>query len=133
MAFDQSPDGPRVPPQSVYLLTNDYIRRNIVFSDSDKPHGLGTYFGRHVFYKTASGARIVATTPFLRPADRDLTRADVDQFPRLADAMALLDRLVSSRYPNAVTPLIVAHSEAAIPLHLGKEVLERLARDLIQT
>jgi hypothetical protein len=48
----------------------------------------------------------------------DLRTANADQFPRLADAMNMLDKLVSSRYPNSVSPLISAHAEAAIPLNL---------------
>jgi len=50
---------------------------------------------------------------------------------RLADAMSLLDKLVSARYRNALTPLISAHAEAAIPMNLGKRVLEKLARQLM--
>lgn len=46
--------------------------------------------------------------------------------------MALFDQLVSSRYPNSLAPVVAAHAEAAIPLNLGKKVLERMARDLMQ-
>lgn len=52
-------------PQTVALLTDDYIKKNIVFSDSKKRYGEETYFGRKLFYKTASGAQIVATLPML--------------------------------------------------------------------
>ena len=121
----------KFPLQAVGLLTDDYIKKNIIFSESTKPYGLDTYFGRKFFYKTASGARLVASVPFLDESHRDMTRAEPDQFPRLADAIGLLDQLVSSRYQNSLSPLISAHAEAAIPMNLGARVLEEMARTLI--
>lgn len=119
------------PMQTAALLDDDYIKKNIIFSNSDKQYGDQSYFGRKFFYKTRSGAKIVATLPFLDETHRDLDQAEPDQYPRLADAMSLLDQVVSSRYPNALTPLVSAHAEAAIPLNLGKRVLEQLARELM--
>ena len=83
------------------------------------------------FYKTSSGARIVATLPFLTEKHKDLGQAEPFQYPRLTDAVGLLNRLVSSRFPNALAPLVSANAEAAIPLRLGNKVLERLAKELI--
>lgn len=119
------------PCQSVALLTDDYIKKNIIFSDSQRPYGDATYFGRKFFYKTKSGARLVASLPFLTDNHKDLKRAELSQYPRLADAVGLLDQLVSSRFPNALAPLVSANAEAAIPLSLGNKVLERLAKELI--
>jgi hypothetical protein len=58
--------------------------------------------------------------------------AKVEQFPRLADALSLFDSLTSSSYQNALVPISLAHSEAAIPLRFGTRVLESLAANLIQ-
>ena len=88
--------------------------------------------GRKFFYKTASGARLVASLPFLHESHRDMTRAEPNQYPRLADALGLLDQLVSSRYQNSLSPIISAHSEAAIPMNLGNRVLEEMAKKLIE-
>jgi len=118
-------------PQTIGLLDDIYIKKNIIFSDSKKPYGDDTYFGRKFFYKTKSGALIVACLPFLTEDHKDLSRAEPSQYPRLQDAIALLDQLVSSRYPNSLMPLIVANAEAAIPLNIGTKVLERLARELV--
>lgn len=123
--------GERLPNQTVLLPTDDYIRKNVIFSDSTKAYGLDTYFGRKFFYKTKSGARVVASVPLLNEDSRDGARAEVAQFTRLQDAMSLLDQLVSSRYPNALEPLVAAHAEAAIPLNLGKRILAELARELM--
>jgi len=133
--IDKGPNGEMdfLPRQTAILLTDDYIKQKIIFSNSDREYGRNTYFGRKILYKAKSGALIVATTPFLNEDHSDIKRADVDQFPRLADAMNLLDKLVSARYRNSVTPIISAHAEAAIPLNLGKRVLEQLARQLMAT
>lgn len=133
MQLDLSANGApgRFPPQTAMLLDDQYIKQNIIFSESQKPYGQDTYFGRKFFYKTASGALLVPTLPFFSDDQRDPSLAEPHQFPRLGDAMTMLDELVSSRYPNSLAPIVAAHSEAAIPLHLGQRVLESLARQLM--
>jgi len=124
-------EGNALPKQAAVLLTDAYIKQRILFSKSQGQYGRNTYFGRKAFYKTSSGSLIVFSTPFLAPEHRDLQTAEPSQFPRLADAMNLLDRLVSARYRNSLLPIISAHAEAAIPLNLGKNVLEKLAKQLM--
>lgn len=119
------------PRQTAALINDGYIKKNIIFSDSQKIYGDATYFGRKIFYKTKSGARIVATIPFLNEDQKDTTRAEISQYSRLPDIMSLLDQMVSSRFPNSVIPLVSANAEAAIPLRLGNKVLENLAKQLV--
>jgi len=118
------------PNQSALLLDDQYIKKNIRFSNSPKLFGKDTYFGRKFFYKTAMGQRIVPVVATFDDVQKDLNTASPSQFPRLADVMHLLDRLVSSRYPNSISPLISAHAEAAIPLNLGKKIFEDIAREI---
>ena len=118
------------PKQSALLLDDNYIKRNIVFSESKKQYGQDTYFGRKFFYKTASGQKLVPVIACYNDIQDDLKTASPDQFSRLADVMSLLDKLVSSRYPNAISPLVSAHEESAIPLHLGKRFSEDIAREI---
>jgi hypothetical protein len=127
---DPAGGGARFSPGTALLPSNEYIRKNIV--PGTKPYGKDTYFGRKFFYKTASGARIVGSLPVLSPAseDRDDVRPEV--YPRLQDALSLIDSMVSTRYPNALTALVSAHAEAAIPLNIGTKVLERLAREVMK-
>ena len=132
--IDKKDDGTfgAFPKQSVALVDDSYIKKNIIFSTSEKIYGDATYFGRKVLYKTKSGARIVATIPFLSEEQKKGTiKADLDQYPRLGDSMSLLDQMVSSRFPNAIVPLVSANAEAAIPLRLGNKVLEKLAKELV--
>ena len=132
LEIDITKDGAtdKFPKQSALLLTDDYIKRNIIFSESLKQYGQDTYFGRKFFYKAASGQKIVPVVACFSDYQRDLSTANPDQFVRLADVMNLLDQMVSSRYPNSVTPLISAHAEAAIPLNLGKRIFEDIAREI---
>ncbi|MCU7919695.1 MAG: DNA double-strand break repair nuclease NurA [Candidatus Thiodiazotropha sp. (ex Epidulcina cf. delphinae)] len=133
IALDINKDGSpgRIEPGTVMLLDDGYIKRNIIFSESERWYGDQTYFGRKFFYKTKTGALIVGMTPFYDDEHSRLNKKNVSQFPRLSDALSLLDKLVSSRYPNAVVPLVEANAEAAIPMRLGTRVLEKLAKELM--
>jgi len=115
------------------LLTDRYIKDRILYSDSPKRYGADTYFGRKFFYKTESGARIVANIPFLSDVQDTLDSDDISLYPQFASICTLLDRVVSSRYANAVSPLVAANAQAAIPLQLGSKVLSQLARALLGT
>lgn len=120
-----------IEPGSTLLLDDKYIKDNIIFSESEKQYGQQTYFGRKFFYKTTAGALIVGMVPSYEEHHANLEAAEVQQFPRINDAIAVLDKLVSSRYPNAVVPLVEANAEAAIPMRLGAKVLEKLAKELL--
>ena len=119
----------RIDKQSVLLLDDPYIKKYVVPSESDKPHGKDTYYGRPFLYKTRTGAMIVGISAILTPEQDDRSTALPAQFPRLSDTLDLLDLLVSMRHPNAIIPLIAAHAEAAIPLQMGEKVLDKLARE----
>ena len=127
----ESPGAERFPVRSYLLLTDRYIKERIVYSESEKRFGRDTYFGRKFFYKSQSGARVVANIAFLDDAQDTLDTDDISLYPQFGAICSLLDRLASSRYENAVSPLIAAHAHAAIPLHLGTKVLKRLAQALM--
>lgn len=120
----------KFPAQSAFLLTDSYIKENIIFSESNKQYGQDTYFGRKLFYKTKTGYRIVPVLATFNDEQQDLKTANLNQYPRLADLMNVLDELVSSRYPNSVSPLVSAHAEAAIPLNLGKRIFDDIAKEV---
>jgi hypothetical protein len=122
----------RFGPRDRALLTDSYIKERVIFSDSPKRYGVDTYFGRKFFYKTKSGARIVASLPFLDDAQDTLASDDIGPYREFATVCHLLDLLVSSRYANALAPIVSAHSHAAIPLGLGAKVLQQLARALMR-
>jgi len=130
--LDTSPEGHEdmIPDNSALLLNDEYIKNNIIFSKSPKTYGKDTYFGRKFFFKTKNGYRLVPQLASYNDAQKDIATANVLQFPRLNDACALLNDLISRRYPNSINPLISAHAEAAIPLTLGKKMFEDIAQEL---
>lgn len=131
--IDRHEDGSqRFPPVSYFFPTDRYIKKHIIYSDSIKHYGEDTYFGRKFFYKTKSGARIVANIPFLTPEQDSLDTDDITLYPRFGTVCTLLDKLVTSRFPNALSPIVSAHAQASIPLHLGQKVLKQLAQALMQ-
>lgn len=131
--IDRREDGGQYfQPGSYFLPTDIYIKERIIFSDSTKRYGAATYFGRKFFYKTRSGARIVANIPFLTPEQDTLTSDDPALYPQFGTVCALLDKLVTSRYPNALGPIVSAHAQASIPLYLGQKVLKQLAKALMR-
>lgn len=124
--------GAHFTPGSYFMPTDTYIKQRIIFSDSTKPYGADTYFGRKFFYKTTSGARIVANIPFLTDDQDSLTTDDPALYPQFGTVCSLLDKLVTSRFPNALAPIVSAHAQASIPLHLGQKVLRQLAQALMR-
>lgn len=128
----EQPGVPRFGPRSYLMLTDRYIKDRISLSDSEKRYGVDTYFGRKFFYKSSTGGRIVGSIPFLSDVQDTLDTDDISIYPQFGTAFALLDKLASNRYPNAVTPLVSAHAEAAIPLELGQKVLQQLAKALMR-
>ena len=127
----ETPGESRFQNRSYLLLTDRYIKERIAYSESKKRFGVDTYFGRKFFYKSARGARIVASIPFLNDEQDTLDSDDISLYPQFGPLCALMDKLVSSRLENAVSPIVAAHSHAAIPLHLGSKVLKRLAQALM--
>lgn len=126
-------DGNTLFARRTYLMpSGEYIKKRIIYSASEKRYGVDTYFGRKLFYKTRSGSRIVANIPFLTDEQDTLDPAGVDLYPEVSLIGDVLDKLVSSRLENAVTPILSAHSHAAIPLHLGEKVLKQLATALMK-
>ncbi len=119
------------PDQSAFLLTNDYIKNNIVLNENpDFIYLKDTAFGRKFFYKTKAGYRVVPSIVTFKHYHSEVKTAFPAQFPRLADCIKLLDKLVSSRYDSSVMPLVTAHAEAAIPLNLGKAIFDDIAKEM---
>lgn len=121
----------RIPLNHVWLPNNEYIRANIIArsSQSDKPWGEYTHFGRPVILKTAAGQRLVfnIAQPELPPnpdPDNPLTNAPSPQ--ALADAIGTASPLGIGTDQFLV--LRRAHSQAAIPLRAGTDLIQSLAQ-----
>ena len=120
----------RIPPAHMWLPNNAYIRANIIArsSQSNKPWGEYTHFGRPVVLKTDAGQRLVfnIAQPELDPTPDDehpITSAPPPQV--LADAIATASPLGLGT--DQFLALRRAHSQAAIPLRAGTDLIKSLA------
>jgi hypothetical protein len=116
--------GPRSKYRAGTVIVPDarYVNRNIVFRPEDaKPSGVDTYFGRKVFYKNRVGAHSVLNLGVVNSEGLDFSNTSAAAFPRLADALNVLDHLSTYLYQDAFMPLVRAHAHAAIPLKRGTE------------
>lgn len=130
MCPDRGPRG-RHPNRTAFVPDAAYINQNIVLRPADaKPHGDATYFGRKLFYKTASGGHAVITTAMVNEASTDFGRCDQECFPRLGDMLDVLDHLATHLYRDGFMPLVRAHAHAAIPLRRGADIIRTLFRDV---
>jgi len=108
-------------PRQFAIPSVDYIVNNIRpgrgRSNRWREFGSDEYYGRHVFYKNASGAMLTLTIP--RGDGSPYGAGDPcapSEYPQLATALAQLDKMQSSMYSNALFPVVEAHSVASLPL-----------------
>lgn len=107
-----------------------YVHRHIALRPPDaKPHGQDTYYGRHLMYKSPSGQHAVLTLPIVNTQGADPTCVEEDAYPRVGDALDLIDELGTHLYKDGFAPLARAHLHAAVPLHRGTEILASIFSD----
>ncbi len=124
---------PWVPERHVVTLDEAYIRQRVQRKLATRPYGSDEFYGRRFFYKTSDGRMLVFTIPRV-PAGQpygDAHCEDLDQYPTLRATCDLLDRIGTRLYDDAVMPIALAHSSAALPLGTGTDVLRILAQDTL--
>ena len=80
-------------------------------------------------YKSRSGQHAVLMTPIVNSAGEEPDSTSPDAFPRLGDALDIIDDLYSHLYSDGFIPLIRANAHAAIPLRRGHSMLAELFED----
>ena len=117
----------RLPNGTALVPDIDYIHAHIVLRPLDsKPYGKDTYYGRKVLYKNRAGQHSVIMTPIVNDSGRDARCVDQAAFPRLGEALDIMDELSTHLYQDGFAPLVRAHAHAAIPLRTGARILESL-------
>ncbi len=121
----------RLPPRHLMLLPDTYIYEHILTSRSTVGSSFGrdTYYGQKFFYKTATGQILTITVPKLDSSVADSHKPE--HYPTLPNVLAVLDRIGTAVYEDAVIPVALAHAFAAIPLRTGSKVLTLLSKDLL--
>ena len=132
-ALDRSDaDGPRARLASSLALAPDraYIHRHIALRPPDaKPHGVVTDYGRRVLYKNHRGSHSVVMTPIVNDEGADRDCVDEAAYPRLGEALDIMDELSTYLYEDGFAPLVRAHAHAAIPLKAGMGLLANIFKD----
>ena len=105
----------------------DYIHKHIALRPPNaKPHGEDTYYGRKVLYKNRAGQHSVIMTPIANTYGQDLQCVQEAAYPRIGEALDIMDELATYLYKDGFAPLVRAHAHAAIPLKAGASILERI-------
>ena len=108
----------------------DYIHKHIALRPPNaKPHGKDTYYGRKVLYKNRAGQHSVIMTPIVNAYGQDLQCVEEAAYPRIGEALDIMDELATYLYKDGFAPLVRAHAHAAIPLKAGASILERIFRE----
>ena len=118
-------NGTAMAPTTSYIYR--YIRPNPDASNS--VYGQQVYYGRKILYKTRNGQHAVVMTPIVNAAGRQRDGIDVSAFPRLGEALDIVDELYTHLYQDGFLPLVRANAHAAIPLRKGQAILSKLFGD----
>ncbi len=125
-------EGPRqrLPNSTALAPDLDYIHRHIMLRPPDaKPYGSATYYGRKVLYKNRAGQHSVVMTPIVNAQGQDQRCVSEAAFPRIGEALDIMDELATYLYKDGFAPLVRAHAHAAIPLRAGARILEKIFRE----
>src|SRR5665647_3492304 len=124
-----------IPPGYLLTLPDAYIRDHVQHRGGSRAYGYDTDYGRRFIYRARDGRTIVFSVPPLPDGDPtdDAVVVDLRRYPTLDTTVALLDRVGTMLYRNAVIPIALAHSFASLPLGTGSQVLTYLAQDALGT
>lgn len=120
----------RLPNCTALVPDIAYIHKHIVLRPSDaKPYGEATYYGRKVLYKNRVGQHSVVMTPIVNDNGRDQHCVDEVAYPRIGEALDIMDELATHLYKDGFGPIVRAHAHAAIPLKAGTRILAEIFRE----
>lgn len=128
---------PQVPVRSFYPLDDQYRYSRVVTSRAPNSAGFGrqSYYGQDFLFRSASGRIHVFSLPYpsatKTDSDFDQIKTDHTQYPQLPVMLAMIERLVSSRHPDALVPTLLAHRVTALSRRPGGRVLELFSRSHI--
>lgn len=118
-----------IPPGHVMLLTTDYINR-LTGRPASNHYGSDEFYGRRFIYHAKSGGVLVFTVP-PKPGVTPYGTPEGEywsSYPTLRPVCEVLDHVQTRLYENAVIPVALAHSAAALPLGVGQSVLRTLVQ-----
>ncbi len=122
-------EGPRQRLENGTALvpTTEYIYRYVNPNpNTDKAYGEAVYYGRKILYKNKAGQHAVVMTPIVNAIGREPNSVSPEAFPRLGEALDIVDDLYTHLYRDGFVPLVRANAHAAIPLRTGQRILDSI-------
>lgn len=121
----------RLANGTALVPTTEYVYKHIAPNPSStkKAYGQAVHYGRKIMYKSSNGQHAVLMTPIVNKVGNEPNSTTPDAFPRLGDALDIIDELYSHLYSDGFIPLIRANAHAAIPLRQGHGMLAELFKD----
>ena len=120
----------RIANGTALVPTTEYVYKHIAPNpNSTKAYGQAVHYGRKIMYKSRNGQHAVLMTPIVNSAGDEPNSTSLEAFPRLGDALDIIDDLYSHLYTDGFIPLIRANAHAAIPLRQGHSMLAELFKD----
>ena len=120
----------RLANGTALVPTTEYVYKHIAPNpNSTKVYGQAVHYGRKIMYKSRGGRHAVLMTPIVNDIGEEPNSTSTDAFPRLGDALDIVDDLYSHLYSDGFIPLIRANAHAAIPLRRGHSMLAELFED----
>ena len=117
----------RLPNKTALAPDLEYIHEHIALRPPNaKPYGLATYYGRKILYKNRMAQHSVLMTPIVNKEGQDPHCVDEAAYPRIGEALNIMDELGTHLYEDAFAPLVRAHAHAAIPLRTGERILSKI-------
>lgn len=118
-----------IPEGHVMRLTTEYVNR-VTGRPLGNQYGTDEFYGRRFIYRTTAGDPLVITVPPMHGVQpyEGAGAEDFASYPTLRTVCEVLDSVRTRLYPNAVIPVALAHSSAALPLGVGQSVLRALAQ-----
>ena len=80
-------------------------------------------------YKNGLGQHSVVMTPIVNAEGEDRDCVDEEAYPRLGEALDIMDEFSTYLYEDGFAPLVRAHAHAAIPLKAGIGLLTEMFAD----
>jgi hypothetical protein len=122
-----------IPTGHVLHMDEQYIRTRVAKrAPGADPYGKDEFYGRRFVYKTSTERLLVVTVP--RSTGQPYAEAgceDLAGYPTLKSTLQVLDAIQTRLYADAVIPVALAHSAAALPLGTGTRVLQDLAKQAL--
>ena len=94
----------RLTNGTILIPTTEYIYKYITPSTSDKAYGEAVYYGRKLMYKNGMGQHAIAMTPIVNDEGRKRNSVGPEVFPRLNDALNMIDNLYTHLYQDGFAP-----------------------------